>query len=293
MVEKILWLLAVGVDGSALEDVFGVREITIRAWLCRSGMQGKKLHDRMMVELELIHIQLDELWGNVKKSGQELWLWTASDAKTKILAVMQVGGRTQEMAYGVVHELKGRLKAGCVPVFSTDGLKHYYYALTSHFGKWEREEGKKPVWVMLSDFLYAQVIKHQRRRRTVEVERRMLVGEEGEYRKRLKAGGQSGRINTSNVERLNLTIRQNVSKLTRRTWGPAVYASELEEHLEWWRSYYHFVRYHESLKVKMAQPEARKGKRQPRRYRQRTPAMAAGLVSRRWTVRELLSMPLL
>jgi IS1 family transposase len=173
----------------------------------------------MMVELELIHVQLDELWGNVKKSRQELWLSTASDAKTKIQVVMQVGGRTQEMAYGVVHELKGRLKAGCVPVFSTDGLRHYYYALTSHFGKWEREEGKKPVWVMLSDFLYAQVIKHQRRRRTVEVERRMLVGEEGEYRKRLKAGGQSERINTSYVERLNLTIRQNVSKLTRRTWG--------------------------------------------------------------------------
>jgi IS1 family transposase len=237
MDEKILWLLAVGVDGSALEEVFGVREITIRAWLSRSGMQGRKLHDRVMVELELIHVQLDELWGNVKSKGRELWLWTASDAKTKILVVMQVGGRTQEMAYGVVHELKGRLKAGCVPVFSTDGLKHYYYALTSHFGKWEREEGKKPVWVLMGELLYGQVIKHQRRRKTVEVERRMLVGEEGEYRRVLKENGLSGRINTSYIERLNLTIRQSVSKLTRRTWGPAVYTSELVEHLEWWRAY--------------------------------------------------------
>jgi hypothetical protein len=67
VVEKILWLLAVGVDGSVLEKMFRVREITIRAWLCRSGMQG-----RMMVELELVHIQLDELWGNVKKSGEEI-----------------------------------------------------------------------------------------------------------------------------------------------------------------------------------------------------------------------------
>jgi len=260
IVEKIMWLLAVGVDGSALQEVFGVREITIRAWLCRSGMQGRKLHEWMMVELELIHVQLDELWGDVKKkSGQELWVWTASDAATKILAVMQVGGRTQEMAYGVVHELKWRLKAGCVPVFSTDGLRHYFYALTSHFGKWQREEGKKPVWVMVSDFLYAQVIKHQRRRRTVEVERRMLVGEEGEYRRRLKAGGQSGRINTSFIERLNLTIRQSVSKLTRRTWGPAVYTSELVEHLEWWRAYYHFVRYHESLRVKLGELKREEG----------------------------------
>lgn len=36
MVEKVLWLLALGVDASALEEVFGVREITIRTWLCRS-----------------------------------------------------------------------------------------------------------------------------------------------------------------------------------------------------------------------------------------------------------------
>ena len=91
-------------------------------------------------------------------------------------------------------------------MFSTDGLRHYFYALTSHFGKWQREEGKKPVWVMVSDFLYAQVIKHQRRRKTVEVEWRMLVGEEGEYRRVLKENGLSGRINTSFIERLNLTM---------------------------------------------------------------------------------------
>lgn len=60
-----------------------------------------------------------------------------SDAKTKIIPVMQVGARTQEMAYSVVHELKCRLAIGCVPVFSTDGLKHYFYALTAHFEKWD------------------------------------------------------------------------------------------------------------------------------------------------------------
>ena len=66
LIEKILWLLALGVDASALEEVFGVREITIRTWLCRSGMQGKKLHERFMAELRLVHVQLDELWANVK-----------------------------------------------------------------------------------------------------------------------------------------------------------------------------------------------------------------------------------
>ena len=292
LVEKILWLLALGVDASALEEGFGVREITIRTWLCRSGMQGKKLHERFMYELDLIHVQLDELWANMKRSRQDMWVWVASDAITKIVPVIQVGGRTQEAAYQVVHELKGRLRYGCVPVFSTDGLKNYFYALTAHFGMWERLDGKKQIWVLLHDFVYAQVIKHQRRRRTIQVERRILCGEKGTYAERLKSAGLSGRINTSFIERLNLTIRQCVLKLTRRNWGPSHFTPELLEHLEWWRAYYHFVRYHESLAVALIRPKSRKGKQQPIRYRHRTPMMAAGLTYRRWTIKELLSYPL-
>ncbi len=81
-----------------------MREITIRTWLCRSGMLqqlrswGKKLHERFLVELKLVHVQLDELWANVQKSGQDMWLWVAHDATTKLIPVMQVGGRNQEMA---------------------------------------------------------------------------------------------------------------------------------------------------------------------------------------------------
>jgi len=124
------------------------------------------------------------------------------------------------------------------------------------------------------------------------VERRIPIGEGVNYHKRLKAAGLSGRINTSFIERLNLTIRQGVSKLTRRTWGPAHFTPELLEHLEWWRAYYHFVRYHESLEVEFAAPSQRKGKQQPIRYRRRTPAMVAGLTHKRWTLMELLSYPL-
>ena len=157
---------------------------------------------------------------------------------------------------------------------------------------WETAEGKKPIWVLLSDFVYAQVIKHQRRRRTVQVERRILWGDEKNYRDRLKIVGLIGKINTSFVERINLSIRQCVSKLTRRTWGLAHYTPELLEHLEWWRAYYHFVRYHESLEVELATPSQLKGKQQPVQYRRRTPAMVAGLTYKHWTVKELLSYPL-
>ena len=259
---------------------------------------GKKLHERFMAELELVHVQLDELWANVKDSSQYMWLWIASDVKTKLIPVMQVGGRSQAAAFSVVHELKGMLSTGCVPVFSTDGLRHYFYALTAHFGQWEAADGKKTVWALLSDFVYGQVIVfakqtyHQRRRKTVEVERRIVWGEEKQYQERLKKAGLSGRINTAFVERVNLTIRQCVSKLTRRTWGPAKFTPELMEHLEWWRAYYHFVRYHESLEEALIQPVKRKGKQKSRKHRKRSPAMLAGLTDRRWTVKDLLHYPL-
>jgi hypothetical protein len=37
--------------------------------------------------------------------------------------------------------------------------------------------------------------------------------------------------------------------------------------LEWFQSYYHFVRYYESLEEELVQPVKRKGKQQPRKHR--------------------------
>ena len=109
----------------------------------------------------------------------------------------------------------------------------------------------------------------------------------------LQALGFSGRLNTAFVERVNLTVRRSVAGLARRTWATAQEVPQLLAHLEWWRGYYHFVRPHAALRVALAQPMVRGGRRQPQRYRQRTPAMAAGLTNHRWTVRELLALPLL
>jgi hypothetical protein len=57
-----------------------------------------------------------------------------------------------------------------------------FYALTAHFGQWKQLEEGRPVWVLLNDIIYGQVIsfakltQRQKRRRTVEVERQMQVG---------------------------------------------------------------------------------------------------------------------
>jgi transposase InsO family protein len=120
----------------------------------------------------------------------------------------------------------------------------------------------------------------------------MRLGTEDALTVALQGMGFSGRLNTAFIERVNLTIRHGIAPLARRTWATAQQSPQLLVHLEWWRGYYHFVRPHESLRVALVQPRQRGGKRLAQRYRQRTPAMAAGRTNRRWTAREVLSCPL-
>ena len=103
--------------------------------------------------------------------------------------------------------------------------------------------------------------------------------------------GWSGKIQTAFVERLNLTVRQSIAGLTRRTWSIAQSPAELLLHLQWWRAYYHFTRAHASLDERLVEPHLRAGRRVSQGHRRRTPAQAAGLTDHRWTITELLSYP--
>jgi IS1 family transposase len=222
-----------------------------------------------------------------------LWLWRAIDPISKIIPVLQLGARTQNAAHTVVHDLRRRLASGCLPAFTSDGLTLYFYALTAHFGQWVATVGHRARhWQLMPGLTYGQVKKAYRRRQVVRVTQVMRCGTAEELREALMLLGLSGRLNTAFVERVNLTLRHGVAALARRTWATAQLAPSLLAHVEWWRGYYHFVRPHGSLRMALAQSIKRGGRRRPQRYEQRTPAMAAGLTSRRWTVRELLLVPL-
>ena len=169
----------------------------------------------------------------------------------------------------------------------------YFYALTAHFGQWVAAAGQRACkWQVLPGLIYGQVKKSYRQRKVVRVTRMMRCGTFADLRAALCGLGLSGRLNTAFVERVNLTLRRGVAALARRTWATAQVAPMLLAHLEWWRGYYHFVRPHASLRLPLAAPLARGGRRRPRRYRHRTPAMAAGLTRWRWTVQDLLLFPL-
>jgi hypothetical protein len=182
-----------------------------------------------------------------------------------------------------------------LPLFTSDGLNAYFYALTAHFGDWTKgakSRRKARQWQVAAGLLYGQVQKSYRRRHLVRVKHVIRLGTGPAFREALQGLGFSGRVNTAFIERVNLTIRHGIAALARRTWATALQTPHVQAHLHWWQAYYHFVRPHASLRVTVGQPLEREGKLRAQRYRQRTPAMAAGRTTRRWTTEKVLGCPL-
>jgi IS1 family transposase/transposase-like protein len=294
-IAMVLTALSEGLDSSAAERVFGYRQTTITTWLTRAGSHAQTLHERCFCNLRLPHLQLDELRTRLRSYKQILWLWLAIDPITKILPVLQLGPRTQNAAHLLIHSLRQLLASDCLPVFTSDGLNVYFYALTAHFGHWlsVSHRGRKArQWQVAAGLIYGQVKKSYRQRKLVRVTHVMRLGTGAALKVALQKMGLSGCLNTAFIERVNLTVRHGVAALARRTWATSQQAPQLLAHLEWWRAYYHFVRPHASLRVALVKPRERGGRLMAQRYLQRTPAMAAGRTNRQWTAREVLCYPL-
>ena len=122
--------------------------------------------------------------------------------------------------------------------------------------------------------VYGQVLKTRRNNRVVRVERRVKVGTANRLKAALLASEDSETLNTSFVERLNLTIRQASAYLRRRSPCHARDADQLCSHVELVRCHYNFVRPHRALRF---------GRET------RTPAMQAGLVTRRLALSDIFT----
>lgn len=146
-VETVLWFLAEGVNISVLVRYSGRHEATISRWLGRAGRQSSAWHRVLFQGLNLALVQMDELCVRVRGIDEKRWLWLAIDPISKALPSLHLGAREAEDAHALVHDLKHRLAPDCVPAFTTDGLRSYFYALTAHFGHWVKTaEDKVAQW---------------------------------------------------------------------------------------------------------------------------------------------------
>jgi IS1 family transposase len=277
-------------------------------WLVEAAEQLQAFSQYFLHDVRVTQIQLDELFAllSAVKAGeishhealQRLsrsphWVWVAMDPVTKVLLAIDVGDRTLAMAQRLVHQVVEVLAPGCVPLFLTDGFKEYTTALLTHYGQWVQPARRhatgpapRPRWMPQPQLLYAQVVKTVRRRRLVDVQHRVVFGTLEAIEQVLSACGWQ--INTAFVERLNLTIRQHVAAVGRRVSTLCKGEEGLRQQLTLYHCYYNFCLPHASLRVSLPQPLPTHGTGSATQWRPQTPAMAAGLTDRVWTLREVL-----
>ena len=87
---------------------------------------------------------------------------------------------------------------------------------------------------------------------------------------------------------MNLTIRQHVAAIGRRVTALCKGEDGVRQQLALYHVYYNFCLPHASLCQPLLQPEPTHGSGSVKRWRPRTPAMAAGLTDHVWTLREVL-----
>jgi hypothetical protein len=130
------------------------------------------------------------------------------------------------------------------------------------------------------------VVKRIRRRRLVEVSHRVVVGIQAAINWVLAPCGWQ--INTALVERLNLSLRQRVAAIRRRSATSCKSETGLTQPLILFQAYHNFVWPHASLRQPLVEPIPTNGKRSAKGWQARTPAMAAGLTENVWSLREVL-----
>ena len=247
--EQVAGLRVEGVSISATARVTGRSRNTIARWLERASTAAARFNQRMLRDFDILELQADELCTFIGSKSRTIWLFATIEVWSRLWASSVLGRRSYRNTKAVINDvlLRGRLVGS--PLIATDGFEYYFGVIARFFG---------------SACVYGQVLKTRRNDRVVRVERRLKIGTANRLKDALRESEDSETLNTSFVERLNLTIRQGSAYLRRRSPCHARGADQLRGHVELLRCYYNFIRPHRALKF---------GRET------RTPAMQAGLVS--------------
>jgi IS1 family transposase len=211
---------------------------------------------------------------------------TAMKPDTRLFISHHEGKRTSGDAQELFRDVeRKRSISSSIPVFTSDNWSPFEEGLISVYSFQEtpnyKGRGRKPypVLVPYSNLKYARVCKRRENGRVVEVVEEIVFGEPEEVLRLL--GADSGcRINTSYVERLNLSIRNSLARFIRRGMNCS---KDLETHskaIDFFQAWYNFVKPHKSLRIEI--------KDSSRIWMQRTPAMAEGMTDHIWSLSELL-----
>ena len=170
----------------------------------------------------MVELQADEIKTIVGCKEQSIWVFAVMDVWSRLWPSTVVGKRSYQTTLSLFRDLSSRMNLEQIPLVVTDGFGFYEKVIGRVFG---------PACA------YGQVIKRRRNDRIVKVERRIVLGGVWRLEQVLRNSEDSVTLNTSSIERLNLTIRQGSAYLGRRTICQARWKPRLEDHVELFRCY--------------------------------------------------------
>jgi len=256
-------LVLEGMSIRAASRVTGVHKNTIGDLILRVGSNCDRLHQTLVQDVPVADIQADEIWSFVGAKNRtcklrglspemgDSWTWIGIESGTKMVMAYHVAGRDKDSCREFLEKLdnatSGRFQ------LTTDGLGAY--------------KNQVP-FVFRNRVDFAQLVKVYG---STQEEKRYSPAKLQSCEKKVRFGNPDlDRVNTSFVERLNLSLRMHSRRHTRLTnaFSKDLLHHEAFQHLFF--AFYNFCRKHETLKGK-------------------TPAMVAGVTQEVWTLKRLLT----
>lgn len=266
--DKRIQIVKALVEGNSINStsrMTGSAKNTILKLLTELGAACTEFQDLIMRDLPCQRLQCDEIWSfcyakekNVPKhkAGEfgygDVWTWTAICADTKLIPHWFVSTRDAVSAMIFMKQLAARLAS---PVqITTDGHKPYVQAVAAAFG---------------TNIDFAMLQKQYGG--TMDDERRYSPAVcTGTLTKVISGSPDPAHVNTSFIERSNLTLRMSQRRFTRLTNAHSKKIQNHEAAIALHMAHYNFCRVHSSLKM--------------------TPAQAAGIADHAWSVGELIDL---
>ena len=265
---KRVQILSMLVEGSSMRSISRVADVsinTVSKLLIEAGEACLAYHDENVRGLNCKRIQADEIWSfcyakeknaggkNAPVFAGDVWTWTSICADSKLICNWFVGSRDAEFAHLFMDDLASRLNHRVQ--LTTDGHKAYLTAVEGAFG---------------NDIDYAMLVKLFGAAPET-AKGRYSPAECTGIKKTTKIGKPKDKdISTSYAERQNLTMRMSMRRFTRLT---NAFSKKFENHchaLALYFMFYNFIRIHKTLRI--------------------TPAMAAGLTDRVWSLEDVIAM---
>jgi|HubBroStandDraft_4_1064222.scaffolds.fasta_scaffold00042_5 IS1 family transposase len=269
--EKRVQVLAALCEGASIRAtcrMTGAAKNTVVKLLAEVGDACDEYQFANLRNLCSARIQCDEVWSfcyakekNLKRDLRgtlglgDMWTWTAIDPDSKLVVSWHLGKRSRDDAWRFIRDLAERVRSAAVQI-TTDGFGIYNEPIETLFpradhGTEVKVYGRIPF--ESADTKYSPMV-------VTDVIRTSVWG-----------APDPDHITTAHVERNNLTMRMHIRRFTRLTNAFSKKAQNHQRAIALHFMYYNFIKRHAAVKT--------------------TPAIAAGVTDRIWTLHDLARLP--